>query len=177
MKKILLFFMLMVSLAACKKESTDTSLINGLWIQTQVTEDGNVVALQDCEKQLKLLIEQNGIYRLYNPCNSTLRYGTWIITGDNMLDMSLDRWDGKSKFGETMKYEPFPVRFTITQLSDNKLEIRIKTYIGYRKSYVMFTPIPQEDLSGKTPEELLQIDRTNKTLVTYIYTFEKTSQK
>ncbi len=175
MKKILLLFTVMMTIAVigCKKETDEISLINGLWIQTEVLEDGKSMALTDCEKQLKLLVEQNGIYRLYNTCNSTLRYGTWLISGTDMLDMSLDRWDGKSKFSEPMKYEAYPVRFTITKLSSSELEIRIKTFIGDRKRYVMFTPIPQENLTGKTAEELFEIDRINKTLVTYIYRFQR----
>lgn len=54
------------------------------------------------------------------------------------------------------------------------MEIRVKTYIREkRKKTVMFTPMDQDVLTGKTPEELLQLDRYNKTLKTYTYRFVK----
>jgi hypothetical protein len=37
----------------------------------------------------------------------------------------------------------------------------------------MFTPIPPDDLTGLTPEEILEIEFYNKQLKTYIYRFTK----
>jgi len=161
----LLIFLLMFS--SCKKDTDNISLLPGFWTQESILEDGNPVTMSACEQSTRLLIEQNGIYRMYSSCDDQQRYGTWIITGNTKLDMSLDHWNGSNK------YESFPVRFTIVKLTGTELEIRVKTYIGERKKTVMFTPLPQDVLTGKTPEELLQLDRYNKTLKTYTYRFVK----
>ncbi|MFN8134448.1 MAG: lipocalin family protein [Bacteroidales bacterium] len=161
----LLIFLLMFS--SCKKETDNISLLPGFWTQESITEDGNPVTMSACEQSTRLLIEQNGIYRMYSSCDGQQRYGTWIITGNTMLDISLDHWNGSNK------YESFPVRFTILKLTGTEMEIRVKTYIGERKKTVMFTPVEQDVLTGKTPEELLQLDRYNKTLKTYTYRFVK----
>jgi len=169
MKK-LIFLLLMIFLTlspGCKKDSGFPDLISGFWAQESITEDGIPVELSDCELSTRLLIEQNGIYRLYSSCDVKERAGTWIITNETMLDLSMDRWNGSNK------YEPYPVRFTILQMDDTVLEIRIKTFIGDRKKIVLFTPLAQDNLTGLTPEQLLELDRQNKTLRTYIYRFIK----
>jgi hypothetical protein len=169
MNKLIIPLLVLISalLPSCEKAATYPDLISGFWAQESIREDGIPVVLSDCEQSVSLLVEQNGVYRLYSSCDNPQRSGTWIITNDNMLDLSMDRWNGTNKF------EPYPVRFTILKLSATELEIRIKTFIGDRKKIVMFTPLPQDILSGKTPGELLELDRLNKTLKTYIYRFVK----
>lgn len=163
---IFLVFILALS-PGCEKDSVYPDLISGFWSQEAILEDGAAVEMSDCEKSTRLLIEQNGIYRLYSSCDPDVRSGTWLITNEDWLDLSMDRWNGSNKF------EPYPVRFTILRLSETELEIRIKTFIGDRKRIVMFTPQLQDNLAGKTAEELLELDRYNKTLRTYIYRFIK----
>jgi hypothetical protein len=169
MSKLIFRFLILVLalLPSCKKDSNYPELIPGFWAQESITVDGTPVEMTACEQSTRLLIEQNGVYRLYSSCDILQRSGTWIITNETMLDLSMDRWNGSNK------YEPYPVRFTILVLSDTELEIRIKTFIGDRKKMVMFTPVTQDNLTGLTAQELLDLDRTNKTLRTYIYRFIK----
>lgn len=163
-----LFLTLILVLSpGCQKDAGYPDLISGFWAQEAILEDEIPVELSDCEKSTRILIEQNGIYRLYSSCDDLERAGTWIITNENMLDLSMDRWNGSNK------YEPYPVRFTILKLSETEMEIRIKTFIGDRKKLVLFTPLAQDILTGKTPEQLLELDRLNKTLRTYTYRFVK----
>ena len=169
MNKLTYLFLtlILVFSPGCQKDAGYPDLISGFWAQEAILEDEIPVELSDCEKSTRILIEQNGIYRLYSSCDELERAGTWIITNENMLDLSMDRWNGSNK------YEPYPVRFTILQLSETEMEIRIKTFIGDRKKIVLFTPLAQDTLTGKTPEQLLELDRYNKTLRTYTYRFVK----
>jgi hypothetical protein len=166
----LIFPCLMLILAlspGCEKEAGYPDLIPGFWAQEAILDDGIPVVMSACEQSTRLLMEQNGVYRLYSSCDNVQRSGTWIITNVSMLDLSMDRWNGSNK------YESYPVRFTILNLSATELEIRIKTFIGDRKKMVMFTPAAQDTLAGKTPGELLELDRYNKTLKTFTYRFVK----
>jgi len=169
MKK-LIFLFLMVALTVlpgCEKDPEYTNLIPGFWAQEAILEDGAPVELSDCEKSTRLLIEQNGVYRLYSSCDPKQRSGTWIITNTDLLDLSMDRWNGSNK------YEPYPVRFTLLKLSDTEMEFRIRTFIGDRKKLVLFTPLSQDVTTGLSPAQLLELDRYNKTLRTYTYRFVK----
>ncbi|TSA37631.1 MAG: hypothetical protein D4R64_05400 [Porphyromonadaceae bacterium] len=167
-KLIFLFLMFILALPpGCEKDAGYPDLISGFWAQEAILEDGTAVEMSTCEQSTRLLIEQNGVYRLYSSCDVLERSGTWIITNETMLDLSMDRWNGSNK------YEPYPVRFTIIKLSATELEIRIRTFIGDRKKIVLFTPVAQDNLAGMTPGELLELDRYNKTLRTYIYRFVK----
>lgn len=169
MKK-LIFLLLTVLLAispGCEKDAGYPNLISGFWAQDAILEDGATVELSDCEKSTRLLVEPNGVYRLYSSCDALQRSGTWIITNTDMLDLSMDRWNGSNK------YESYPVRFTILRMSESEMEIRIKTFIGDRKKLVLFTPLAQDVITGLTPDQLLELDRLNKTLRTYTYRFTK----
>lgn len=167
-KLIFPFLVLFLILSAgCGKEEENIALFPGFWVQESISEDGTPVEMTECEQSTRLLIEQNGVYRLYSSCDNIQRSGTWLITDGTMLDLSMDRWNGSNK------YESYPMRFTILELSETALEIRIKTFIGDRKKTVMFTPLVQDNTTGMTAEEILALDRYNKTLKTYIYRFVK----
>jgi hypothetical protein len=151
----------------CEEEILTSDLLPGFWVQEAIYENDNPVAMSDCESSVRLLIEQNGVYRLQSSCDTMERSGTWLITNDSILDLSIDRWNGSNS------YEPYPVRFSILQLSDLELEIRIKTFIGERKKMVFFTPLPQDSIQNLSDQEILDLDRYNKTLLTYRYRFGK----
>jgi hypothetical protein len=163
-----LFLFLLVLGTGCEEELTDnTGLLPGYWAQEAILEDGEEISMTDCESSTRLLIEQNGIYRLFSSCDTIDRSGTWLITNDTILDLSMDRWNGSNS------YEPYPIRFTMLNLTDQELEIRIKTVIGERKKMVLFTPVAQDSLELLTDEEILALDRYNKTLKTWVYRFTK----
>jgi hypothetical protein len=163
---VLIFLFAMLS--GCEKETENPyiDLLPGFWMQTSITVDGVNQDLTPCEQSTRLLVEQNGIYRLFSSCDAVQREGTWLISNDDMLDLSMDRRNGDS-------YYSFPVRFTILDLTSNTLEIRIKTYVGERKKTVLFTPLPPDDTSEMTAEQRLALDQENKTIQTYIYRFTK----
>jgi hypothetical protein len=168
-KKISVFLIFLFALlSGCEKETENPyiDLLPGFWTQSSITIDGVNQNLTPCEQSTRLLIEQNGIYRLYSSCDVVQRPGTWLISNDDMLDLSMDRRNGASYFS-------FPVRFTILEVTSNSLEIRIKTYVGERKRTVMFTPLPPDDTTQMTAEERLALDQENKTIQTYIYRFTK----
>ena len=169
MKYIFLLIVLIIFAfsPSCEEEKDYTVDFPGFWAQEAILEDDNPIQMSDCELSTRLLIERNGIYRLYSSCDTMERSGTWIITSGDMLDLSIDRWNGSNK------YEPYPIRFTILSLTDSDMEIRIKTFIGDRKRIIMFTPLPQDDLTGLSAEEVFELDRYNKELRTYIYKFKK----
>lgn len=163
-----LFLFLLVLGTGCEDALTDNAgLLPGYWAQEAILEDGEEIAMTACESTTRLLIEQNGIYRLFSSCDTMDRSGTWLITNDTLLDLSMDRWNGNNS------YEPYPIRFTMLSLTDQELEIRIKTFIGERKRMVMFTPQPQDSTELLTDEEILALDRYNKTLKTWVYRFTK----
>jgi hypothetical protein len=164
---ITLLLLLIAFLSGCEEEILNSDLLPGFWVQEAIYEDDSEVTMSDCESSVRLLIEQNGVYRLQSSCDTMERSGTWLITNDTILDLSIDRWNGSNK------YEPYPVRFSILQLSDLELEIRIKTFIGERKKMVFFTPLPQDSTQNLSDQEILDLDRYNKTLRTYRYRFGK----
>ncbi|MBE0654085.1 MAG: lipocalin family protein [Bacteroidales bacterium] len=169
MKKLFLPLLALILFftVACEKETDYSDMFPGFWVQESILEDNAPIAMSACESGTRLLIERNGVYRLFSPCDTMERSGTWIITNGDMLDLSMDRWNGSNK------YEPYPIRFTILKLTDSEMEIRIKTFISERKRMVLFTPLEQDNTAGLTPEEILELDRYNKTLRTYIYRFTK----
>lgn len=141
-------------------------MLPGFWKQESISVDGETQQLSDCEQSVRLLIERNGIYRLFSTCDDKVRAGTWLLTENNTLDLTMDRRRGNN-------FEPYPIRFTILDNNDTQLEIRIKTFVDERKRTVMFTPLPPDNLEGMTPEEILELDFYNKQLKTYIYRFTK----
>lgn len=169
MNKLIFSFLMLalVVLPGCEKDPGYTDLMPGFWAQEAILEDGVQLEMSDCEKSTRLLVEQNGVYRLFSSCDPLQRSGTWIVTNTDMLDLSMDRWNGSNK------YEPYPVRFTILRLTESEMEIRIRTFTGDRKTLVLFTPLAQDVTTGLTPAQLLELDRYNKALKTYIYRFVK----
>lgn len=170
MSRFFLYFLIAIQVLflSCRKESENpyNELITGFWKQTSITIDGEQIQLSDCEQSTRLLIESNGVYRLYSSCDDRTRSGTWLTHTDNLVDLSLDRFNAGS-------YYPFPMRFTILKLTATELEIRIRTFVGERKKMVMFTPVAPDNINGLSQEEISQLNLFNKTIKTYIYRFSK----
>ena len=130
---ILTLFLLFFT--GCEEEDYLQDFLPGFWEQESILVDGNPVTMTACETSTRLLIEQNGVYRLHSSCDAIERSGTWLIYNDSILNLSMDRWNGSNS------YEPYPIRFSILTLDNNELEIRIKTFIGERKKIVMLSLI------------------------------------
>ena len=88
------------------------------------------------------------------------------------LNMSMDKIAGKNSSDNSYRYTQVLVRFTITHLEGNEMELRIKTFLGERKKTVMFSQMEQ-DPTPATPEEAMELDKKNKELHTYTYQFRR----
>lgn len=165
--------------SSCGEDDLDQNLFAGLWIQEQITEDGNLMALSDKEKTLRLFIEANGAYRSFASDGTTPdeHYGTWIVTDDKWIDFTVDTWHIRAKpdpekpaeNGEWGKNHLL-TRFSILSITDDKMEIRIKTYLGEKKYGALFTEHGHPDLTLDNVEE---IENEFKVYRTYVFTFRK----
>lgn len=88
-------------LGSCVQEQFPVSNMTGLWKQVSVTEDGIEMALAPEQKSCKLLIDANGVYRLYNQVFSSYNkgngptsfYGTWSLLDDKWVNFTTDKWE------------------------------------------------------------------------------------
>jgi hypothetical protein len=161
---------------SCKDDALDQNLFNGLWMPEQITEDGQTVNLSNAEKSLKLLIEDNGVYRTFSTdgITSSEHYGTWITTDDKWIDFTIDTWHVATDPTETKegvwRKNHLLTRFTIISITDRQMVIRIKTYIGEKKYSTMFVENQRPSL---TLQNIDDIKTEFKTYKTYIFTFRK----
>jgi len=142
-------------------------------------------------------------------------YGTWSILDDTWLNISTDKWQliasvttdsakvnlsyKKNALNQTVidtttsvlkqwsKYH-IQSRFTILKLSDNELEIRLKTFVGEKKYALLFAPAAADFVELKvepgkvnyspkliTDDNYWTTQKEFRTLKTYIYRFRKES--
>ncbi|MDR2086533.1 MAG: hypothetical protein LBP72_05100 [Dysgonamonadaceae bacterium] len=169
-------FFLLFFFTSCEKDETDkTALITGLWIQEKITENGEEIALSNEEKSLSLLIEPNGVYRTYaKDAPEKEHFGGWTITDNTWLELSADTWRVNSSPLEDANNQwaknHTQIRFTLLNLSDNSLEIRLKTYIGEKKYSPLFV---EGERPLITTDNLDVISAEYKNMKTYTYTFRK----
>jgi len=168
---VLLFF------SSCKEEELNLDLFSGLWVQEQITEDGQLMVLSGKEQTLRLLIESNGVYRSFATDGTTPdeHYGTWIVTDNKWIDFTADAWHIKTKPTEdnpigTWAKNHVLNRFSILSVTNDKMEIRIKTYLGEKKYAPLFVDHGHPDL---TLENVENIENEFKTYKTYVFTFKK----
>lgn len=164
-------------LYSCKDESFNEDLFSGLWIQEQVTEDGIPMQMTEKEKSLKLLIEPNGVYRSYATDGVTPdhKYGTWITTNNQWIDFTTDIWAVKTRPTTelptgTWARNHMIARFTVLSITDEVMEVRIKTFVGWKKYSTLFTDEGRPQLTLNNIDE---IEQEYRTLKTYIFTFKK----
>lgn len=170
-----LLTILCVAFVSCKDDDGfSDSQIAGYWKQIEVSIDGMSQNLTPQETNTSMFIEPNGVYRLYDGSSDIEHGGTWILTDEDWLTMSMNKISGKNVDG-SYRYEQIPIRFTVLQAGSDVLEIRIKTTLGKRKTTVMFNQMEQ-DSTPETAEEALELDTLNKTMHTYIYKFKRTNQ-
>ncbi len=163
--------LLLVSLASCSEEVGYEMMLPGHWRQVEATCDGESV-MKEAEKELTILFEANGIYRMYDPCAGMEHAGTWLYSNEEWLNVSMDKILGKNSSDGSFRYGQVLVRFTILQLTRETLELRIKTFLGERKKLIMFSQMEQ-DGEPATEEERLALDTENKKTHTYIYKFTR----
>jgi hypothetical protein len=172
---IVLFTLLLTT--TCEKEDPNkASLLTGLWVQERITEDGVEIPLPNEEKSLSLLIEPNGVYRTYaKDAAQKELFGAWTVTDNTWLELSTDIWrivanPVEQSAANQWQKNHILIRFTILEISGNRLEIRLQTYIGNKKYSALFVEGVRPLI---TEENLEEIDGEFKILKTYIYTFVK----
>lgn len=179
--KIALWLLLFIPLffCSCKEEGIDQNLFAGLWVQEKMTVDGQEVDMTDKEKSLKLLVESNGVYRSYATDGVTPEeyYGTWFVTDNKWIDFTSDIWHIKTqptpeKPNGEWGMNHIPVRFSILSINSERMEIRIKTYVGEKKYSPVFVA---GDRPNITLSNLNEIEEEYKTIKTYIFTFVKSA--
>ena len=161
-----------VTLFACEKEVDRSDELTGLWEQQQIYIDDQAQNMSDGELATSLFLEGNGIYRLYDGVNKKEHAGTWLFSDGEWLNLSLDKIQRKNADGSLVIGQVL-VRFTIFNLNDDTLELRIRTYLYERKASIMFNLMAQDDTTGMTNEEKIELDKMNKELHTYRYVFKK----
>jgi len=169
--KYIIISLIIITLASsCKKDVVDlSSSLIGNWQQSHVSIDGKDSTLTAGELNTSLVIEANGVYRLYDGVRNVQHQGTWLFSDGDWLNMSMDKLQ-TSKFGQVL------VRFTVLQVNSESMELRIKTFLFERKLTVMFNYMDQDVTTGMTGEELMALDTKNKELHTYVYVFKKINQ-
>lgn len=174
MKKVtyLLWGILILSVISCKDEVDLSSQLPGFWRQDRVYIDEVPVELSAGERNTSLFMESNGVYRLFDGATRKEHPGTWLFSDEEWLNMSMDKIQGKNTDG-SYRLGQVLVRFTLLNVSDNEMELRIRTYLFERKLTVMFNLMKQDDTTGMSENELLELDTQNKRLHVYRYVFKK----
>ena len=165
-----LVFLLFI-FSSCSKDEDLASGLSGYWKQVAAYDNGELCST-DKEENLSILFEANGVYRMFDPCLEKEHAGTWLVTDKDWLNMSMDKIAGKNSSDNSYRYTQVLVRFTITHLEGNEMELRIKTFLGERKKTVMVSQMEQ-DPPPATPEEAMELDKKNKELHTYTYQFRR----
>jgi hypothetical protein len=167
-----LFICILQLFSSCGEDTDLTSLLSGKWQQEQVFIDGNLQTLSSEELSVRLNMESNGVYQLQDATSGKTHRGTWLFSDGDWLNMSMDKIQGVNA-DNSLRFGQVLVRFTILNVDEKLLELRIKTFLFERKQTVMFTLEPQDNTLGMSGEELLALDTENKKLHTYRYIFKK----
>ena len=167
-----LFVLMAILLVSCEKEIDLSAELTGLWQQSQVYIDDELQSLSNDELNTSLFLEKTGVYRLFDGVKKQEHPGTWLFSDGEWLNMSMDKIEGKRDDG-TYRFGQILVRFTVLNVNNEKMELRIRTYLFERKQTVMFNLLEQDDTTGMSNEEKIELDRKNKEIHTYRYVFKK----
>ena len=179
MRKLLSFFIgtMLTVITSCREETDLSPYLVGFWQQAGISVDGIEQVLSAGELNTSLLIEANGIYRLYDGVREQERPGTWLFSDGDWMNMTMDRISvsyPEPDKDSTIVFSQGLVRFTILQVNESTMQLQIKTYLFDRKKTVMFTLLDQDvNPQRLTYVEQMALDKENKQLHTYLYTFEK----
>lgn len=174
---LLLFLSFVIS--SCEKETYDTDIV-GLWELQAVESDGVNTYVPD-ENKIMLLFEKNGVYRSNQEISLTeseykYYFGAWSVTDNKWVEMGIDTWKlslsplSSSNIKDQWIPMHLPVRFTILEITDETMSLRIKSFIGDTKYSVMFSE-PVLPLIDKDNYE--EVSSEFKTLCTYVYRFKR----
>ena len=172
MKQYLLILLTVTMLSACEKEIDRSDELSGLWKQQQLYIDDQAQNMSNGELTTSLFLEGNGVYRLYDGVNKKEHAGTWLFSDSEWLNLSIDKIQRRNADGSLVIGQVL-VRFTILNLNKDMLELRIRTYLYERKATIMFNLMPQDDTTGMTNDEKIELDKANKEIHTYRYVFKK----
>lgn len=150
--------------------------------------------------------------RFNNGNGPTTFFGTWSMLDGTWINFTTDKWQfvpvlSSDSAKVSLSYKTIDnttvidtitsvkkqwnkyhiqSRFTILQLTDNTLQIRIKTFEGEKKYALLFAPEPEDFIelgttSGKvsycpklvTDDNYWTIRQEYRTLKTYVFTFER----
>lgn len=164
--------LLLINLFSCKEDVDLSPQLAGLWKQERVIVDDVDQPLTANELNTTLLMELNGVYRLFDGTTAKEHPGTWLFSDGDWLNMSMDKIQGTVSPGN-YKFGQVLVRFTILKVDATTMELRIKTFLFERKLTVMFNLMAQDDTSGMTGEQLMALDTENKKTHIYRYIFKK----
>lgn len=215
--KLLILLLPTLSLLSCQNETFQPSLAVGLWKQISVTEDGVPMTLTPEQQTCQLLIDENGAYRCYhqsfksynNGNGPTSFYGTWSMLDGTWINFTTDKWEliaplrtdsdkvilsYKNGVIDTLnsvqkQWSQYHIqsRFSVLQLTNTDMEIRLKTFVGEKKYALLFAPDPADFVelkpapAGKaiyipklvTDQNYWIIRKELQTLKTYIFKFKK----
>lgn len=174
--KLSLIFISVITFFACSKEKDKEDLMSGLWSQVGIEIDGQNQTLTEAQKNVLLLIENNGVYRNNSPRTDNKGdsyFGVWSVTDNKYLELTIDSWKLKDDISwdkAEWKYTYIPYRFTILDINNDILKIRIKTFEGDIKYASVFT---DPELTIITEDNKEQIVNEFKSLKTFIFTFKR----
>ena len=176
MRKLLHIFVgaMLIAITSCKEEIELSPLLVGHWQQEKIFIDGIDQVLSQGELNTSLLIEANGIYRLYDGVRKQERPGTWFFSDGDWMNMTMDRVVSVNHATGAYNFAQGLVRFTVQEVNASTMELRIRTYLFDRKKTVMFTLLDQDgNTEEMSVEEQMALDKENKQLHTYLYVFKK----
>lgn len=179
-RNISFFLILFISVlfSSCSDDEKKSDLIPGLWLTESITEDGQTMTLTEKEQNLKMLIEQNGVYRTNatSGTDSESHYGAWSTTDDKWLELTVDMWHPQKNpldikdVNNRWISNHLLTRFTILSVTNDKLVIRLKTFVGEKKYSSLFVAGIRPDIVESNVDDIINEFQNVKI---YIFTFKK----
>lgn len=179
--KTLMAIPIILLLVGCNEKEDYQNQVIGVWELQTVIEDDVELKLPD-GPSVMLLFEENGVYRsnqentIANSGVYPCYFGAWSVTDNKWLEMGLNSWKlslsplSSSNLKDQWVAMFLPVRFTILEITDNEMVLRIRTFIGDAKYTAQFyEPV----LPFITRDNYDSVSAEFKTLKTFVYKFRK----
>jgi len=172
LKSLAFFATLVFVFLSCNDEKDLSGSLAGFWKQDEIIIDDQNQILNNAERNTSLLLEANGVYRMFDGVQGAEHVGTWMFSDGDWMNMSMDKIQGINQ-DSTYRFNQVLVRFTVLRVDAEYMELRIKTFLIERKLTVMFNLMDQDETTAMTGEEKLSLDTKNKEQHTYRYIFKK----